>query len=44
MLGKVVGHVCRAFAPDELELALFDSIFDPVEAHVEGFGEFLAHG
>ena len=44
MLGEVIGHVCRSFAPDELELILFDAVLYPVEAHVEGFGEFLAHG
>ena len=44
MLGEVIGHVCRTFSLDELELSLLDSVFYPVELHVEGFGEFLAHG
>ena len=43
VLGKIICHVELAFAPDELELFLFDAVFYPVESHVEGFGELLTH-
>ena len=39
MLCEVIGHVC-SFAP---ESNLLDSVLDPVEVHVERFGEFLVH-
>ena len=41
MLGEVIGHVEFAFAPEELEVFLIDSISEPVKTHVEGFGELL---
>ena len=44
MFGEVVCHVDGSFSPDELELALLDSVLDPIETHIEGFGKFLTHG
>ena len=41
VLGWVVAQVCGSWCPTELELVLVDSIFNPVEAHVNGFGTFL---
>ena len=38
MLGEVVGEVAGAGGPLDDELALADSVLDPVEAHVVGFG------
>ena len=40
MFGEVICHVENSLAPDEEIdlLVLFDAIFDPVEAHVKGFG------
>ena len=44
VFGKVVGHVRDAFTPDELKLALFDAVPNPIEAHIECLRELLAHG
>ena len=44
MLGEVVGHIDGSLSPDELKLALLDSVLNPIESHIEGFGEFLTHG
>ena len=41
VFGEVIGHVEFAFAPEELEVFLIDSISEPVKTHVEGFGELL---
>ena len=38
VLGEVVGHIFVAWAPVDKELALVDSVLDPVETHVHGFG------
>jgi hypothetical protein len=43
MFGKVVGWVEFSWGPEEIELALVDAILHPPTAHVERFGEFLAH-
>jgi len=43
MFGEVISHVENTLAPDEIELFLFDAIFDPVESRVKSFGEFLSH-
>ena len=43
MLGEVVGQVELAWGPDEIELALVDSVLHPPVAHVERFGKFLSH-
>ena len=37
MLGEVVGQVELAWGPDEVELALVDSVLHPPVAHVVGF-------
>ena len=37
MLGEVVGHIDGSFPPDELELALLDSVLDPIETHIDRF-------
>ena len=44
MFCEVVGHIDGSLSPDELKLALLDSILDPIKTHIEGFGEFLSHG
>ena len=37
MLGPVVGVVVAARFPVDDELALLDTVFEPVESHVNGF-------
>ena len=44
MFCKIVSHVDGTFPPDELEVLLAYSIFDPVKAHIKRFRELLAHG
>ena len=41
VLGKIIGAVEGAFAPIDVVLALANTVADPVEAHVDGFGAFL---
>ena len=41
VLGEVVSQVGAARGPEEVVLALFDSVLEPVEAHVYGFGAAL---
>ena len=41
VLGEVVCQVAGAFLPVDAELALTHAVFDPVEAHVDGFGAAL---
>ena len=41
MLGEVVGHVVDTASPMNDKLALFDSILDPIKAHIHGFGATL---
>ena len=43
MFGEVISHVENTLAPYEIELLLFDVIFDAVDSHVKCFGEFLSH-
>ncbi len=43
MLGKVVGQVELSGGPEEIELALVDSVFHPPASHVERLGELLSH-
>ena len=43
VLAVVVGAIGFAFAPVFFELALSDTVADPVEAHIDGFGSFLFH-
>ena len=44
MLGEVVSQVSGSWLPVNVELALFHSVFEPIEAHVNGFGSFLFDG
>lgn len=44
VFGVIIGHVGFTATPDNFELALSNSAFDPVEAHVDGFGSFLFDG
>jgi hypothetical protein len=41
MLGEVIGSIVEAFASVNEELTIFDAIFYPVKAHVNGFGSTL---
>jgi len=41
VLAVVVSLVELAFAPENVKLALADSIADPIVAHVDGLGAFL---
>ncbi len=43
VLGEVIGQILFAGSPDEVELTLFDAVLHPPVAHVERFGELLAH-
>ena len=40
VFGKIIGHVELAFTPDDLKLFVVDAIGEPMETHIEGFGEF----
>ena len=40
VLGEVIGIVYFASFPVDAALALTDSVLDPVESHVHGFGTF----
>ena len=41
VFGEVVAVVFGAWCPEDFELALSDTISDPVEAHVDGFAALL---
>jgi hypothetical protein len=41
VLGHIVCEVSSSRAPVDMELALVDTVFEPVEAHVNGFGSLL---
>jgi hypothetical protein len=41
VLGKVVGKIVFTGTPVNYELALLDSVADPVKAHIYGFGAKL---
>ena len=41
MLGEVVGPVFISWCPIDFELALFYSVLQPVETHVDGFAALL---
>ena len=43
MLGEVIGPVMNAFVPAGAKVLAFDAIFDPMIAHVPGFGSFWFH-
>ena len=40
----IVPHVVSSWHPIDEELSLLDSILDPIEAHINGFGSFLFDG
>ena len=40
VFGKIIRHVQFSFAPDDLKMVLVDPILEPMESHIEGFGEF----
>jgi hypothetical protein len=44
MLGEVIGQVIATAAPVYQELALLDTVFDPIEAHIHGLGAFVLDG
>ena len=44
MFGEVVAVVVFAWGPKDLELALADTVADPIEAHVNCFGALLLDG
>jgi hypothetical protein len=41
VFGVVVGKIVCSLSPMDEELALADSVADPVEAHIHGFGSSL---
>ena len=44
VFGEVVAKVVVTFGPVDEELTLVDTVADPVEAHVHGFGATLGYG
>jgi hypothetical protein len=34
VFGKIIGKICGARAPVDIELALLDTILNPIETHV----------
>ena len=44
VFSEVVGKVVGSFAPVDMIVALGDTVFDPVETHVHGFGPALFDG
>ena len=44
LFGEVVSKVASARGPIYVELALFDSITDPVKTHIHSFGSLLFYG
>jgi hypothetical protein len=44
MLCEVICEVAVSQFPEDTELALVDSLFDPIERHVHGFGAFWFDG
>ena len=41
MFGVVISQICDAWGPKDTELALFSSIFEPIETHVDCSGSTL---
>ena len=41
VLGRVVGQIVFTWFLEDIELSLDSSVFEPIEAHVDGFGTFL---
>ena len=41
MFGGVISKIFDARSPSECKLLLFNTVFDPVETHINGFGTFL---
>ena len=44
MFREVICFVAGSFFPNQVVHALFDAVSHPIEAHVEGFRQFLAEG
>ena len=44
MLGKIICKIVEAFFPMDDELPEADTVANPIEAHVDGFGAFLLEG
>jgi hypothetical protein len=44
MFGERVSHVCFAWSVVDKELALPDTVLEPVPTHVHCFGSLLLHG
>ena len=42
--GEVVGDICVSRGPRDVELALVNTVFEPVESHVNGFWATLFDG
>jgi hypothetical protein len=42
VLGMVVSEIFWAGSPIDDKLALADTVFDPITAHVDGFGPLFA--
>ena len=41
MFGKIISPVQNSSFPVDVELALADTVANPVEVHIDGFGSFL---
>ena len=41
VFGKVIGKVLAAEFPEDTELVLMDTVLQPIESHVNGFGAAL---
>jgi hypothetical protein len=44
VFGMVIANIFWTGLPIDDELVLTDTVFDPVKAHVDGFGPFLFYG
>jgi len=41
VLGEIVGFVCGTRSPEDVILDLTNTVTNPIETHVNGFGSFL---
>ena len=44
VLGWIIRKICSAWSPVYPELSLFYYVYNPIEPHVHGFGNFLLDG
>ena len=44
MFSEVVGQIVSTVSPVDIELPLFDAVFDPVKTHIHCFGSSLFDG